>query len=90
MDLTEHDEDLREPLVRRQGSQVSMRVARGPTLNHFLSNKLENFCLGHFSISIALLSLFLVNTLALSAPGEHAQLCILVAGKDAVWGEDAP
>ena len=26
---TEHDEDLREPLVRRQGSQVSMRVARG-------------------------------------------------------------
>ena len=24
-----HDEDLREPLVRRQGSQVSMRVARG-------------------------------------------------------------
>ena len=26
-----HDEDLREPLVRRQGSQVSMRVARGCT-----------------------------------------------------------
>ena len=25
-----HDEDLREPLVRRQGSQVSMRVARVP------------------------------------------------------------
>ena len=25
--LTRHDEDLREPLVRRQGSQVSMRVA---------------------------------------------------------------
>ena len=25
----QHDEDLREPLVRRQGSQVSMRVARG-------------------------------------------------------------
>ena len=24
-----HDEDLREPIVRRQGSQVSMRVARG-------------------------------------------------------------
>ena len=24
-----HDEDPREPLVRRQGSQVSMRVARG-------------------------------------------------------------
>ena len=24
-----HDGDLREPLVRRQGSQVSMRVARG-------------------------------------------------------------
>ena len=24
----QHDEDLREPLVRRQGSQVSMRVAR--------------------------------------------------------------
>ena len=24
-----HDEDLREPLVRRQGSQVSIRVARG-------------------------------------------------------------
>ena len=24
-----HDEDLREPLVRRQGSQVSMRMARG-------------------------------------------------------------
>ena len=28
--LPRHDEDLREPLVRRQGSQVSMRVARGP------------------------------------------------------------
>ena len=27
--LTRHDEDLREPLVRRQGSQVSMRMARG-------------------------------------------------------------
>ena len=27
--LARHDEDLREPLVRRQGSQVSMRVARG-------------------------------------------------------------
>ena len=27
--LRRHDEDLREPLVRRQGSQVSMRVARG-------------------------------------------------------------
>ena len=27
--LPAHDEDLREPLVRRQGSQVSMRVARG-------------------------------------------------------------
>ena len=27
--LQRHDEDLREPLVRRQGSQVSMRVARG-------------------------------------------------------------
>ena len=27
--LTRHDEDLREPLVWRQGSQVSMRVARG-------------------------------------------------------------
>ena len=27
--LTRYDEDLREPLVRRQGSQVSMRVARG-------------------------------------------------------------
>ena len=27
--LPRHDEDLREPLVRRQGSQVSMRVARG-------------------------------------------------------------
>ena len=26
---TQLDEDLREPLVRRQGSQVSMRVARG-------------------------------------------------------------
>ena len=25
--LPRHDEDLREPLVRRQGSQVSMRVA---------------------------------------------------------------
>ena len=24
-----HDEDLREPLVRRQGRQVSMRMARG-------------------------------------------------------------
>ena len=27
--LTRHDEDLREPLVQRQGSQVSMRMARG-------------------------------------------------------------
>ena len=27
--LPRHDEDLREPLVRRQGSQDSMRVARG-------------------------------------------------------------
>ena len=27
--LARHDEDLREPLVRSQGSQVSMRVARG-------------------------------------------------------------
>ena len=27
--LPRHDEDLREPLVRCQGSQVSMRVARG-------------------------------------------------------------
>ena len=27
--LPRHDEYLREPLVRRQGSQVSMRVARG-------------------------------------------------------------
>ena len=27
--LTRHDEDVREPLVRRQGSQVSMHVARG-------------------------------------------------------------
>ena len=27
--LPRHDEDLREPLVRRQGSQVSLRVARG-------------------------------------------------------------
>ena len=27
-----HDEDLREPLVRRQGRQVSMRVARGSAL----------------------------------------------------------
>ena len=27
--LPRHEEDLREPLVRRQGSQVSMRVARG-------------------------------------------------------------
>ena len=27
--LTRHDEDLREPFVRRHGSQVSMRVARG-------------------------------------------------------------
>ena len=26
--MLECDEDLREPLVRRQGSQVSMRVAR--------------------------------------------------------------
>ena len=33
-----------------------------PTPNHFLSNKLETFCLGHFSISIASLSLFLINT----------------------------
>ena len=32
--LTRHDEDLREPLVRRQGSQVSMRVARGSTSWH--------------------------------------------------------
>ena len=29
MAVPRHDEDLREPLVRRQGSQVSMRVARG-------------------------------------------------------------
>ena len=28
MDKLPDDEDLREPLVRRQGSQVSMRVAR--------------------------------------------------------------
>ena len=27
--LPRHDEELREPLVRRQGSQVSRRVARG-------------------------------------------------------------
>ena len=27
--IPRHDEDLREPLVLRQGSQVSMRVARG-------------------------------------------------------------
>ena len=27
--LPRHDEDLMEPLLRRQGSQVSMRVARG-------------------------------------------------------------
>ena len=27
--LTRHDEDLREPLVRRQGTHVSMRMARG-------------------------------------------------------------
>ena len=27
--LPRHDEDLREPLVRRQGSQVSMRVRGG-------------------------------------------------------------
>ena len=27
--LARYDEDLREPLVRRQGSQVSLRVARG-------------------------------------------------------------
>ena len=27
--LPRHDEDLREPLVRRQGSQVSMRVVHG-------------------------------------------------------------
>ena len=27
--LPRHDEDLREPLVQRQGSQVSLRVARG-------------------------------------------------------------
>ena len=27
--LPRHDDDLREPLVRCQGSQVSMRVARG-------------------------------------------------------------
>ena len=31
---SEHDEDLREPLVRRQGSQVSMRVARGSAHGH--------------------------------------------------------
>ena len=30
--LPRHDEDLREPLVRRQGSQVSMWVARGSAL----------------------------------------------------------
>ena len=27
--LTRHDEELREPLVRRKGSQVSLRIARG-------------------------------------------------------------
>ena len=27
--IPRHDEDLREPLVLRQGSQVSMRLARG-------------------------------------------------------------
>ena len=32
----EHDEDLREPLVRRQGSQVSMRVARGRAMENIL------------------------------------------------------
>ena len=26
--LTRHDEDIREPLVRRQGTHVSMRMAR--------------------------------------------------------------
>ena len=41
--LPRHDEDLREPLVRRQGSQVSMRVARGssaklPQLSHSISS----------------------------------------------------
>ena len=30
--LPRHNEDLREPLVRRQGSQVSMRVARVKSL----------------------------------------------------------
>ena len=30
--LPRHDEDLREPLVRRQGSQVSLRVARRSAL----------------------------------------------------------
>ena len=34
--LMRYNEDLREPLVRRQGSQVSMRVARGSV--SFLSN----------------------------------------------------
>ena len=29
--LPRHDEDLREPLVRRQGNQVSMREERGST-----------------------------------------------------------
>ena len=27
--LTSNDEDLREPLVRRQGTHVSMRMAKG-------------------------------------------------------------
>ena len=35
------DEDLREPLVRRQGSQVSMRVARGSVRNPTLAPQLE-------------------------------------------------
>lgn len=64
---------------------VQSSTPRPPTPNHVLSNKLETFCLGHFSILIASLLLFLVNTPALSAPGERALLCILVAGKDDVW-----
>ena len=42
--LPRHDEDLREPLVRRQGSQVSMRVARGSAC-WLLKLKLQYF--GH-------------------------------------------
>ena len=49
--LPRHDEDLREPLVRRQGSQVSVRVARGSA--SWLSSAIQRKRLVHTSASDA-------------------------------------